>query len=506
MEAADLNFHVKIGAIQHEPSDLIVINLFEDVRQPGGATGAVDQALGGQISTLIAAGDFHGRANETAVLYSVGAIPAKRILLVGLGKREKFNLDRVRQAAGTAARRARDLGVSRYTTIVHGAGAGGLDLQDAAQALVEGTVLGLYRFLAYKTELEAADRLEVTEVTLMVFQTVDQEAVTRGAQIGRAIATSTWLARDLINEPANVITPTRLADLARSLAAEHSLAVDVLDRQQMEGLGMGALLAVAQGSQQPPQFIVLQRNAGRQDLPTLVVIGKGITFDSGGLDLKPGDNMEKMKGDMAGAAAVLGILRATALLALPLHVVGLIPATENMPGSGAVRPGDVVHSLSGKTIEILNTDAEGRLVLADALAYATRFKPAAVVDLATLTGSIWVALGDQAAGVMTPDDGLAARLVAAGEATGERVWRLPLYEEYGEQIKSDIADVKNVGGRPAGAITGAKFLEKFAGAYPWAHLDIYGTHWTDKEKPYLAKGATGYGVRLIVQFLRNWKS
>lgn len=505
MEAADLNFHVKVGAIQQEPSDLIVVNLFEDVRQPGGATGAVDQALGGQIGALTAAGDFRGRANETAILYPTGAIPARRVLLVGLGRRDKLNLDRVRQAAGTAARRARDLGVSRFATVIHGTGTGGLDLQNAAHALVEGTVLGLYRFLAHKTEVEAADRLEVTDVTLMVFQSVDQETVQRGVHIGRAVATSTWLARDLINEPANVITPTRLADLARSLAAEHRLAVDVLDRQQMEGLGMGALLAVAQGSHQPPQFIILQHNAERQDLPTLVVVGKGITFDSGGLDLKPGDNMEKMKGDMAGAAAVLGVLRAAALLALPLRVVGLIPATENMPGGGAVRPGDVVHSLSGKTIEILNTDAEGRLVLADALAYAARFQPAAVIDLATLTGAIWVALGDQAAGVMTPDDGLAARLVAAGEVTGERVWRLPLFEEYGEQIKSDVADVKNVGGRPAGAITGAKFLEKFAGAYPWAHLDIYGTHWAEKEKPYLAKGATGYGVRLLVQLLRNWK-
>jgi leucyl aminopeptidase len=505
MEAANLNFHIKVGAVPHEPSDLIVINLFEDTRQPVGATGAVDQALSGQISTLISAGDFRGRTNETALLYPLGAIPPRRILLVGLGRREKFDLDKVRQAAGTAARRARELGVSRYATVVHGTGAGGLDLQDAAQALVEGTVLGLYRFLMHKTELEAADHLEVTDVTLMVFQAVDQDAVRRGVQIGQAVASSTWLARDLINEPANVITPTRLADLARSLAAEHRLAVEVLDRQQMEGLGMGALLAVAQGSQQPPQFIILQHNAGRQDLPTLVVVGKGITFDSGGLDLKPGDNMEKMKGDMAGAAAVLGILRATALLALPLHVVGLIPATENMPGGGAVHPGDVIHSLSGKTIEILNTDAEGRLVLADALAYAARYQPAAVVDLATLTGSIWIALGDQAAGIMTPDDGLAARLIAAGEATSERVWRLPLFEEYGEQIKSDIADVKNVGGRPAGAITGAKFLEKFAGAYPWAHLDIYGTHWADKEKPYLAKGPTGYGVRLLIQFLRNWK-
>ncbi len=505
MEAADLNFHVKVGAIQQEPSDLIVVNLFEDVRQPGGATGAVDQALGGQISALVASATFAGGPTKPpSSTPQEPSRPGASWWSAWAGETNSTWTGCARLPA-TAARRARELGVSRFATVIHGSGAGGLDLETAAQALVEGTVLGLYRFLAYKTEMEAADQLEVADVTLMVFQSVDHEAVARGVHAGQVVATSAWLARDLVNEPANVITPTRLAELARSLAAEHHLAVDVLDREQMEGLGMGALLAVAQGSRQPPQFIVLQHNAERQDLPTWVVVGKGITFDSGGLDLKPGDNMEKMKGDMAGAAAVLGILRATAMLGLPLHIVGLIAATENMPGGGAVHPGDVVHSMSGKTVEILNTDAEGRLVLADALAYAARYQPAAVIDLATLTGAIWIALGDQTAGVMTPDDGLAAQLTAAGEATGERVWRLPLFEEYGEQIKSDVADVKNVGGRPAGAITAAKFLEKFAGAYKWAHLDIYGTHWAEKEKPYLSKGATGYGVRLVVQLLRNWK-
>lgn len=506
MGAMEVKFAVKVGLIQEELADLIVVNLFEGVTQPGGVTGAVDQALNGQISALIAQGDFSGRLNETLLLYPARGVAARRVLVVGLGKPAKLDLDLIRQAAATAAQRARSLAVSRYATIVLGAGNGGMALEDATQALVEGTVLGLYRFVQYKTELEPKDRRQVDEVTIMAFQEGEREAIEKGMAVGRAVASSVCLARDLVNEPANVITPTRLANLARSLAAEHGLSVDVLDRLQMEGLGMGALLAVAKGSHQPPQFIVLEHNGGRQDLPTIVIIGKGITFDSGGLDLKPTDNMERMKDDMAGGAAVLAAMRAAALLNLPLHVVGLVPATENMPGGEATHPLDVVRSMSGKTIEIVNTDAEGRLVLADALAYASRYQPAAVVDLATLTGAVVVALGNTAAGVMSPDDDLAARLSRAGESAGERVWRLPLFEEYDEQIESDVADVKNVGGRPAGAITGAMFLKKFATGFRWAHLDIAGMAWAEKDRPHVAKGPTGFGVRLLVQFLREWSS
>ena len=295
-----------------------------------------------------------------------------------------------------------------------------------------------------------------------------------------------------------------LADLARDMAAQHGLSCEILDRHQMEDLGMGALLSVTQGSHKPPYMIILEHNKSRETLPTVVLVGKGITFDSGGLDLKPIDSIEKMKDDMAGGAAVLATLRAAALLKLPLHIVGLVPVTENMPGPEATRPLDVVRSMSGKTIEIVNTDAEGRLILADALTYAARYKPAAVVDVATLTGAVAIALGEAAAGLMTPDDDLADRLRRAGEVSGERVWRLPLFEEYDEKIESDVADVKNVGGRPAGAIIGAMFLKKFAEGYPWAHLDIFGVAWAEKARAYVQKGSTGFGVRLLVQFLREW--
>ncbi len=500
----ELRFAVKVGEIQQEPAELIVVNLFEGLSRPGGATAAVDRAMAGRISSVLAAGDFTGKLNETLVLYPVGDVAAQRVLLVGLGKQDKFSLDIVRQVAAGVVKRVRELGVESYATIVHGAGSGGFDLQDAVQALVEGTMLGLYRFTQYKTDLEPREKHDVGKVTLMALEQEQTAIIERGITFGQAIASSACLARDLVNEPANVATPAMLADLARSMAGEHGLDCDVLDRQQMEALGMGALLSVAQGGYQPPYFIIMEHNKAGQGLPTLVLVGKGITFDSGGLDLKPADSMERMKDDMAGGAAVLATMRAVALLDLPLHVVGLVPATENMPGGEASRPLDVVKAMNGKTIEIVNTDAEGRLILADTLTYAARFQPAAVVDLATLTGAVVIALGEGAAGLMTPDDDLARRLAAAGDVSGERVWRLPLFEEYDEQIKSDVADVKNVGGRPAGSITGAMFLKKFIGDYPWAHLDIAGMAWIDNGNAYVHKGPTGFGVRLLVQFLRGW--
>ena len=500
----ETGFSVKVGAIQQEPAELIVVNLFEGLSQPGGATAAVDRAMGGRISDLLSAGDFAGELNETLLLYREGDVTARRVLLVGLGKQDKFGLDKVRQVAATAAKRARDLGVDSYATVAHGAGSGGICLQDAVQALVEGTVLGLYRFVRYKTDLEPRQKLDIANVTIMALQQEQVPAIERGIVLGQTVATSACLARDLVNEPANVATPAMLADLARSMAGRDGLDCDVLDRQQMEGLGMGALLSVARGGHKPPYLIAVEHNKAQPDLPTVVLIGKGITFDSGGLDLKPAESMERMKDDMAGGAAVLATLRAVALLQMPLHVVGLVPVTENMPGHEANRPLDVVKAMNGKTIEIVNTDAEGRLILADALTFAGRYHPDAVVDLATLTGAVVVALGEGAAGLMTPDENLARRLSTAGDISGERVWRMPLFEEYDEQIKSDVADVKNVGGRPAGSITGAMFLKKFTGDYPWAHLDIAGMAWADKGNAYVHKGPTGYGVRLVVQFLRGW--
>lgn len=498
-----MDIAVKTGAIQTENAELIVVNLFEGVTKPGGATGAVDKALGGQISRLIADGDFKGKAQETALLYTNDDMPAKRVLIVGLGKEEEFGLEAIRVVAATAAKRVRDLRVGRFSTIVHGGGRGGISLTDATQAVVEGTEMALYEFKELKTEPED-DPKEVKDMTFVVFDESKRPEVEAAVEAGRKIVAGVHLARDLVNRPANYATPTILAQHAQEMVNKFGMACQVLDEAEMEKLGMGSLLGVAQGTDEPAKFIILEHNAGRDDLDTIVLVGKGITFDSGGISIKNRDGMETMKGDMAGGAAVLGTMRAVAALDLPLHVVGLVPATENLPSGKAYKPGDVVRAMNGMTIEVISTDAEGRMLLADALTYAARYRPKAVVDVATLTGAIVVALGHQVTGLFSNNDDLAARLESAGQTTYERVWRLPLFKEYGEQLKSHVADVKHVGGRPAGSITAAFFLSKFVGDCPWAHLDIAGKEGTDEDKPYTPQWATGIGVRLLMQFLRDW--
>ena len=497
-----MEIRVQAGAIQEVAAEMIVVNLFQGVTGPGGATGAVDKALGGAIRELIQAGDFRGKAEQAAVLYTRGAIPAKRVLLVGLGEQNKFGLDVARRVAGTVARKAVELRVTQYHSIVHGAGVGGLDPADAAQALVEGTILGSYTFTEHKTDIsEQEPRLEA--LTLVELDPLTVPAHERGATVGKAIAEAVCFVRDLVNQPANYLTPTLLAEAAEEMASEMGLSYQVLEEAQMAELGMGALLGVAQGSAEPAKLIILEHNAGRPELDTYVIVGKGITFDSGGISLKPSEGMEAMKDDMSGAAITLGVLRAAAALQLPLHLVGLAPATENLPDGRAYKPGDVLKSMSGQTIEVISTDAEGRLILADALSYARRYQPKGVVDLATLTGACVVALGHIASGLMGNNPELNRALIQASAETGEKIWELPLYEEYAEQIKSDVADIKNAGGRPAGAITAGLFLSGFASSYPWAHLDIAGTAWADTTKGYLPKGATGHGLRLLVQWLRK---
>ncbi len=496
-----MRVQVQVGAIQEVAAELIVVNLFQGVDAPVGATGAVDAALGGAITDLVAAGDFRGKLGETAVLYPRGALGAKRVLVVGLGPQDKLTVDAVRRAAAQAAQAALKLGVASMHTIVHGADAGGLAVESAAQAIVEGTQLGAYRFVGYARPEEPVRAL--TMLTLVVCDEPAVEAAQRGAHVGAVIAESVCLARDLTSRPGNYLTPTLLAEIAQQVATEVGLRCQVLPRERLAELGMGALLGVAQGSHEPPCVIVLEHLGAPEDVAPYVVVGKGITFDSGGISLKPAEGMERMKDDMAGAAATLGILRAAALLKLPLRVVGIMPATENLPSGRAYKPGDVLRALSGLTIEVISTDAEGRLILADALAYAAQFKPKAVVDLATLTGGCVVALGTVASGLMGNDKALIAALRQAAEDAGERAWPLPLYDEYAEQIKSDVADVKNSGGRQASAITGGMFLRRFAEDYPWAHLDIAGMAWAEAAKDYTPKGATGYGVRLVTQWLRN---
>jgi len=443
-----VEIQVVAGSIQEREDALIVVNLFEEVTVPGGATGAVDQALAGAIREAIAAGDLRGKKGEVTVFYSRGAIPAPRVLVVGLGPRDGLCLQSIREAAATAAKKARDLGAASFSSIVHGAGIGGMDPQAAAQAVVEGTVLGLYRYQELKGK--EVDRPDPETFTLVQRDPAQLPAVETGAQDGQVVAEAACLARDLVNRPANYATPTDLAEAAIEIAAEFdNMRCQVLTEDDVAELEMGAFLGVAQGSDEPAVFVVLEHNPGQPELDTVVLVGKGITFDTGGISLKPHENMDRMRGDMGGAAAVLATMLAVGQLDLPLHVVGLVPATENMPGSRAYKPGDVLVAMNGKTIEVISTDAEGRLILADALVYAARFEPKAVVDLATLTGACVVALGQGvAAGLFGTDDGLMQRLRAAGDASGERLWPMPLYDDYLEKIESLTADLANSGLNP----------------------------------------------------------
>lgn len=495
---------VKQGNIAQEEADVIVVNLFQGVMVPGGATGAVDSALGGMIRDALAMGDFTGKAGETLVLYTRGAIPAPRVLVVGLGEAGKFNLAGVRNAAATAARKARELGAKRFATIVHGAGIGGLDAAGAAQAVAEGGLMGLYRYEGQRSKLPKDWKADPAQMVVVELSGESRKAIEAGIRKGAAIARGVNLARELVNTPANHMTPVVMSTVAAKVARETGLRYESLGRAACKELGMGIFMAVAEESEAEPQLIVLEHNAGRTDLPTVVLVGKGVTFDSGGISIKPGEEMWKMKGDMAGAAAVIGALGVAGRLNVPLRVVGLAPCAENLPGGRAQKPGDVFKGMTGKTMEVISTDAEGRMLLADALAYAKRFNPDAVIDIATLTGVQAMALGPHAAGFFANDEAVAARLVRAAEASGERLWRFPLYDEYAETIKSQVADVKNTGGRYGGLGTSAKFIEHFTEGYPWAHVDMASMSLSDEDKPAKPKGATGYGVRLFAALLEGW--
>jgi len=495
-----MNIGVERGDIVMSAADTLIVNLFEGVTTPGGATGAADKALNGAITDLISGGDFKGKAGEIAVVYPRGAITARRVLIVGLGKADTFNLESVRRAAATGIKRARDLNAQHVASIVHGAGIGGLDIAAATQATVEGSLLATYRFDAQKKK-EPAN--ELASLTLVEHDDGRIEAIKAAVRTTEAIVAGVRLARDLVNMPPNVATPTRLAEVAQATADAHGLGIIIGDRQWAAERKMGAYLAVALGAGEPPKFIVLEHNADRTDLPTVVLVGKGITFDTGGISIKPSERMGDMKSDMGGAAAVLGAMEAVGRLDIPLRIIGITPCTENMPDANAYRPADVITASNGKTIEIISTDAEGRMVLADALVYAETYKPDAVIDLATLTGACVVALGGGvAAGLFSNDDALRDKLLAAADSTFERLWPLPLYDDYRRSINSDVADMKNSGGRMGGVGTSAVFLREFTN-YPWAHLDIAGMALSEKAGDYAPVGGTGFGVRLLIAYLQG---
>ena len=488
------------GSITEVESDALIVNLFEGVTSPGGATDAVDQALGGMITEIINNKEIIGKLMETALLHTQGKIMSKRVLVVGLGKSEEFDLSAARKASGAAIRFLRGIGARTVTSIVHGAGIGGFNPKDAARATVEGTILGLYQSDIYKKKED--DRGEVGFFTIVERDAGKIPDIEAGIREGQILADATNDARTLGNEPSNIMTPTVLAERAREAADRFGLEYEMLNADRMGQLGMEALLCVARGSAQPPTFSVLRYRAGKNK-PTVAFIGKGITFDSGGISIKPSEGMQMMKFDMTGGAAVIQAMRAVAELKPKINVIGLIPATENMVDGKSYRPGDVIKCSNGKTVEITTTDAEGRMILCDAITYAVKQGVNYIVDVATLTGGCVVALGYDITGIMGNNRDLIEKLQEAAKLSGERVWELPLPSDYKDMLKSSIADFTNAGGRYGSAIQGGLFLQEFVEDIPWIHMDIAGTAYTGKgEGPagvekYMASGATGVAVRTL---------
>jgi leucyl aminopeptidase len=493
-----MEIRVKATTLETEPCDALILGVPQDTSPLNLSR---NERLKKACSELLATEDFKGKLNETSLLYTPN-LSAKRLLLVGLGEREKYDLEHLRQAVGTAAKTLGHLGQLQIACALETFLSEKFTVAEAAQSATEGMILAVYKYTAFK-QSQAEDTRQVEKVVFLIENATFQKQVKEGVRWGQIVAEAVNFARDLQNHPANWVTPTRLAELAQEMAKEVGLKCVVLNKAEMEKLKMGALLGVARGSQEPPTFIILEHSAGKQNLETIVLVGKGVTFDSGGISIKPSERMEEMKFDMSGGAVVMGAMKAIAQLKMPFHVVGLVPAVENLPSGTSMKPGDILRASSGTTIEIINTDAEGRVILADALTYAKRYKPKAVIDLATLTGACVVALGPHASGLFSTDSELRDAIKSAAEKAGERVWPFPLWDDYHDDIKSDYADIKNSAGRAGGAITAAAFLSQFAEGYPWAHLDIAGTAWTDKEKAYISKGGTGWGVRLLLQFLKD---
>lgn len=493
-----MEFTIKTGSPEKLATGAIVVAAYAGGDSPDVAFAALDRAADGKLTALIQRGDLEERAGSLLVVPDLPGSKAERVVVVSLGQRDTFGDKPWRDATAAVARwlsnsPARDAVVSLADVAPESRDAVWA-FRNTARILADAT----YRYGASRNESKPKDARQRGATTVAVLSKRRSTPELKDALAsGRAIAEGMALTKELGNLPANVCTPTYLAETAQALGKEFKFKVDVLERKDMEKLGMHSLLAVARGSHQPPKFIVMHYKGGKAKDKPVVLVGKGITFDTGGISLKPAAEMDEMKYDMCGAASVIGTFKALARMQLPINVVGIVPSTENMPGGGATKPGDVVKSMSGQTIEILNTDAEGRLVLCDALTYAERFKPAAVVDVATLTGAVIIALGKIPSGLMANDDDLADELLASGQRAGDRAWRLPIWDEYQDLLKSNFADMGNIGGRGAGSITAACFLARYTKSYKWAHLDIAGTAWVSGE----AKGATGRPVPLLSEFL-----
>jgi len=495
-----IDIHVKAGQADKQRHDAVVIPLLEG-RKLTASGKALQQQTGKAMPAFLRKFDLLGKFGETRTLYDLPESLSGRVVLVGCGDEKQLTLDKLRRLAARIARElnsggARD--ISLYLTELHVRGA---SLADKVQAVSEGVLLGLYRFDKYQTKKEENER-SLRSMTVMIESRRDLDEAQQAVNCAAAVAAGTNFARDLGNEPGNVCTPEFLGEQAASLSHE-KLQVTVMDKQAIEAAGFTALLAVNQGSAKEPRFIVLEYQGGESDTAPVALVGKGLTFDAGGISIKPAAQMDEMKFDMCGSAAVLGIFKAITELNLPINLIGVIPSTENMLGAAAYKPGDIVTSYKGITIEVLNTDAEGRVILSDALAYAAERKPAEIIDFATLTGACVIALGAQATGMLGTGEAVKQGLKQSGEHVHDRVWELPMFEEYQEQIKSEIADIKNTGGREAGTITAACFLSRFVDDIPWAHLDIAGTAWDMKGSDLSVRGATGAGVRLVVDYLQR---
>ncbi|MBC8016404.1 MAG: leucyl aminopeptidase [Sporomusaceae bacterium] len=481
--------------------NILIIHIFEDAPITNKLTIMIDKALSGNISTLISEQPSCCKYGEMNIIHTWDIIGAKRIMLLGMGKRAELTIDKIRSVSGTAMRAAQSLHAVSAATLISDLGTHNYDLEATAQAVVEGAMLGAYQFNCYKTKKPAIQGID----KFIIIKSEDEKdsAISQGMSKGKIIAESVNLARDLVNHPSKYMTPTQMAVQAQKIAEQNNLEIKILEQADMEEENMHALLSVAQGSSQPPKMIILKYNGDTTTNHFTAFVGKGVTFDSGGISIKPSLNMHEMKSDMAGGAAVLGAMLGIGKLKPKVNIIGIIPCTENMPSGHAYKPGDVISSMSGKTIEIINTDAEGRLILADAITYAQKLGAAQIIDIATLTGACVVALGHITSGLITNHVDFCSQLLRAANHAGEKMWELPNFPEYKDQIKSNIADLKNSGGRMAGAITAGLFIAEFVNDVPWVHIDIAGTAESDKDSGYYVKGGTGAGTRTLIQLAQD---
>lgn len=492
-----MDIEVKTGNVEEVAGELAAVALFESKKMPTRPSSLrrINGALHGVVESLFEDKEFTGKKGQITILRTHGRMKAKRIMLIGLGEKKKFNVDLLRKTVGSVALKAQDMNLSEIA----------MELPEEilstpvdrlAEALVTGARLSLYRFEKYLAE---KDKKPTLKHTTIVCTKRNIQKVKKSAERVSIIAQAVNLSRDIANDSGGDVTPKSIGVLAQKIAKKHGFKCQVFDEKAIKKLKMGGLLNVGRGSEHPPRFVVME--CGSAKYPTVALIGKGITFDTGGISLKPSKDMDQMKYDKSGAGTILATMEAAAKLKLPVHLIGIMPLAENVPSAKSYKPGEVIYMMSGKTVEVINTDAEGRLILADALTYAQRYKPKYIVDIATLTGACVIALGIHSAGLLGNDKVLIRKLKEAGDTVGERIWELPLFDEYAEQMKSGIADLRNVGGREGGCITASAFLGKFAEGSRWAHIDIAGTAWSKEDKGYLRKGATGFGVRLFLEFL-----